>query len=257
MKKFRKYEKKISNYIQKLSKLRVKEKLRQLVYKIGIYHISDFELIKETPSQKIFPCQVGILFTGDFNNKLFDKIKVNLEQIFNSFFYNIRNLGEYTFSKVLFLKGTKKEFKEKRKSNKKLKLHPTNKFYKILIDKKKEENLDIICVITELPIFSSKDDNIIFLFGEAQLQHQCCIVSTLTLNETFYNRNEDQNLFEHRIIKEFIHEIGHLILGPGHCQNNSCVMRFSKDVEEIDQKSFKLCENCRSNLNDIRERFNF
>ena len=257
MKKYRKYEKKLSKYIQKLSKLRFKEKLRQLVFRIGIYHATDFELIKETPSQKSFPCHAGVLYTGDFGNNLFKKIKLYLDQIFNSFFYSIRNLGEYTFTKVLFFKGIKKEFKEKRKNNKKLKLHPTNKFYKILIEKKKEENLDMICVITELPIFSSKDDKILFLFGEAQLQHQCCIVSTLTLNETFYNRIEDQNLFEQRIIKEFIHEIGHLILGPEHCQNNVCVMRFSKEVEEIDQKSYKLCENCRNKLNEIRERFNF
>ncbi|MFX1314036.1 MAG: hypothetical protein ACFFHD_15730 [Promethearchaeota archaeon] len=257
MKKFQKYEKKLSKYIQKVSKLRFKEKLKQLVFKIGIDHATDFKLIKETPSQKIFPCHAGVLYIGDFSNNLFDKIKLHLAQIFNSFFYSIRNLGKYTFSKGLFFKGVKKEFKEKRKKTKKLNLHPTNKFYKILIEKKKEENIDMICVITELPIFSSKDDKIIFLFGEAQLQHQCCIVSTLTLNETFYERVEDQNLLEQRIIKEFIHEIGHLILGSEHCQNKSCVMRFSKVVEEIDQKSYLLCENCRNKLHDIKERFNF
>ncbi len=257
MKKFQKYEQKLSKYIKKLSKLRFKEKARKLIFRIGIFHTTDFELIKETPRQKIFPCHAGVLYTGDFSNNLFGKIELHLDKIFNSFFYDIRNLGEITFSNELFFKGIKKEYKEKRKNNKKLKLHPTNKFYKILIEKKKEEGLDMMCVITELPIFSSKDDKIIFLFGEAQLQHQCCIVSTLSLKETFYNRIEDQILFEQRIIKEIIHEIGHLILGPEHCQNNSCVMRFSKEVEEIDQKSYNLCENCRNKLSEIRERFNF
>ena len=60
-----------------------------------------------------------------------------------------------------------------------------------------------------------------------------------------------------RILKEILHEVGHLILGPDHCLNNSCVMRFSKDIKEIDDKSNELCEPCKIKSEKIREQFNF
>ena len=34
-------------------------------------------------------------------------------------------------------------------------------------------------------------------------------------------------------------------------------MKFSKAVEEIDNKSYRLCEECRSKLDNIREELNF
>ncbi|MFX1410036.1 MAG: hypothetical protein ACFFA6_06770 [Promethearchaeota archaeon] len=257
MVKFQKYEEKLSKYIRNLSKIKFKDKLRKLVFRIGIYHQDEFELIEETPKQLVFPCHLGVLFCGDFTNSLFQILKINLNQIFDSFFYDIRNLGDYTFSKELFDKGVKNEYEKTRKNNKKVGLHPTNKFYQILINRRKEEILDMILAITNLPIYSSTDNNILFLFGETHLKHRCSIVSTLTLKETFYNRQHDQYIFNDRVIKETVHEIGHLLLGSEHCENNSCVMRFSNDIEEIDKKSISLCEKCRKKLSKIRLNFNF
>ena len=151
----------------------------------------------------------------------------------------------------------RKEYKELKKKNDKLSIHPTNKFYQILINERTKENLGMIIALTELPIYSSTEDNIIFLFGEAHLKHRCSVVSALKLREWFYNRPSDNKIFHERIIKEIIHEVGHLLLGPGHCQTNSCVMRFSNIIEEIDEKKFDLCQNCKAKLNMVREEFNF
>ena len=175
----------------------------------------------------------------------------------DSFFFEIRNLGQFNFPKDQFSKGVKKEHKELRTTNHKLSIHPTNKFYQVLINKRMEEKLGLIILLTDLPIYSSSDDNILFLFGETHLKHRCSVVSTLKLKEQFYYRQRDDSLFHQRIIKEFCHEIGHIILGADHCEEVSCVMRFSKNIEEIDEKSFDLCKICEIKLNKIRQEFNF
>ena len=165
-------------------------------------------------------------------------------------------MGLFSFSKKNYSKGIQKEYKELRKSNKKLSIHPTNKFYQLLIDKRIEEKLGMIISLTDLPIYSSTEVNILFLFGETHLKHRACIVSTLKLKESFYYRKNDQALFFKRIIKEIIHEIGHIILGSEHCEESTCVMKFSETVEEIDEKSYNLCSICKGKLNNVRNRFN-
>ena len=173
------------------------------------------------------------------------------------FFFTIKNLGNYSFSYELISKGIKKEYKEMKKSSDRIKMHPTNKFYQILINKRIEENLGMIIAITDFPLYSSSNDNILFLFGETHLKHRCCVVSSLKFKEQFYNRPANNRIFEQRIIKEVVHEIGHILLGPDHCLNNLCVMRFSHEVKEIDQKSFDLCYKCEAKLNRVRAHYNF
>lgn len=246
---------KLQKYVQKIRIY--KEKLKKLITRIGISYTEEFELKDEVSNKLLFPCHLGILFFGDFDIDFFERIKFQLNQVFDSFFFDIRNLGSYNFSIKQFSKGVKKEYKEMKKSSDKMKIHPTNKFYQILINKRKEENLGLIIAITDLPIYSSSNDNILFLFGETHLKHRCCVVSSLKLKEQFYNRPENYQLFEERALKEIIHEIGHLIINPNHCLKNSCVMRFSKDVREVDKKSFNFCNRCKQKLNDIRELFNF
>ena len=257
MKKFQKYQKKIKKYRSKLSKVKFKEKLNALVSKVGIQYPVKFKLVDREIKEILFPCHLGILFCGKFEVVLFEKTRNELERVFDSFFFDIRNLGEFNFTIKAFSKGIKSEYEEFDNSKKMLEVHPTNKFYQILIDKRIENRLDLIIAVTDLPIYSSSNDNIAFLFGEAHLKHRCCVVSSLKLKEQFYNRPKNKNLFEQRIIKEIIHEIGHLILGLEHCNNESCVMRYSGEIEEIDTKSFKLCEDCALKLKSVRANYNF
>jgi len=248
MPKFEKYQQKIRKY---------KEKLKKLVTRIGIFYSEEFELVDDELKKLILPCHLGILFYTDFDANLFRQIESYLNQVFDSCFFEVRNLGKFNFSKKLLSKGVKKEYKEMKGINDKLSIHPTNKFYQLLIDIRTKEKLGMIIVLTDLPIYSSSDDTILFLFGETHLKHRCSVVSTLKLKEQFYDRQKDNVLFGQRVIKEIIHEIGHILIGFTHCEENSCVMRFSKDIDEIDKKSYYLCETCKTKLSKIRKDFNF
>ncbi len=246
---------KLQKYQQKIRKYKVK--LKRIITRIGISYSEEFELRDEALEKLILPCQLGILFFGDYDIHFFEKIKSKLNHIYNSFFFNIHNLGVYNFSSKTFSMGVKKEHKEMKKTYEKIKIHPTNKFYQILIDKRIEENLGMIIAITDLPLYSSSDDNILFLFGETHLKHRCCVVSSLRFKEQSYISGDLHYLFEQRVIKEIIHEIGHIFLGPGHCLDNSCVLRFSHEVKDIDQKSFGLCNKCKTKLDHLRVINNF
>ena len=248
MPRFQKYEQKIRRY---------KDKLKNLITRIGISYTDEFELNSEAPKTLSLPCHIGFLFFGEYNEVLYEKIIFYLEKIFDSFFFSIKNLGTYNFSFKLISKGVRTEYREMRKSSDKIKIHPTNKFYQILINKRIEENLGMIIAVTDLPLYSSTDDNIVFLFGETNLKHRCCVISSLKLKEQFYNRVPNSIIFEQRVIKEIVHEIGHIILGSNHCLNNSCVMWFSHDIKEIDNKLFDLCDRCKTKLTQIRTNYNF
>ncbi len=55
------------------------------------------------------------------------------------------------------------------------------------------------------------------------------------------------DLLQERIIKEAVHELGHL-LGLPHCKDPECVMYFSNTLSDTDRKSKNFCEKCQQNL---------
>jgi archaemetzincin len=96
-----------------------------------------------------------------------------------------------------------------------------------------------------------------FVFGVAKLPKNqslkssgFALISIVRLKEEFYRRPEDHLLFELRVLKEAIHELGHTF-GLSHC-NNSCIMKFSNYIEQTDKKPSKFCESC---LNKLEEFF--
>ena len=84
-----------------------------------------------------------------------------------------------------------------------------------------------------------------FVFGEAQLNGGCAVVSTYRLRQEFYGLPPDRALLEERLIKESVHELGHT-LGLTHCDNYECAMAASHAVEAIDFKGRSLCAGCRA-----------
>ena len=73
------------------------------------------------------------------------------------------------------------------------------------------------------------------------------IVSTHRLAQEFYGLEPDRGLFVERLIKEAVHELGHLH-GLTHCSNRRCVMAFSNWIGDTDYKSYRLCHRCRRKL---------
>lgn len=86
-----------------------------------------------------------------------------------------------------------------------------------------------------------------YIFGQAILGKSVAIASVFRLRNELYGMKQDEELLLSRTIKEVIHELGHTF-GLIHCQNQSCVMRSSTYVEEIDLKSSSLCAGCREQL---------
>jgi len=83
-----------------------------------------------------------------------------------------------------------------------------------------------------------------FVFGEAQLDGTCAVVSTARLREEFYGLPASADLLLDRLIKEAVHELGHTF-GLRHCGDWRCVMSSSHAVERLDVKGAEFCGACR------------
>jgi archaemetzincin len=83
-----------------------------------------------------------------------------------------------------------------------------------------------------------------FVFGEAQLEGNCAVVSIARLREEFYGMPARDAVLRERLLKESIHELGHTF-GLRHCSDWSCVMSSSHGVELLDVKGAEFCRVCR------------
>ena len=82
-----------------------------------------------------------------------------------------------------------------------------------------------------------------FVFGEAQLNGRCALMSGHRLHQEFYGLPEDEALYLNRCEKEAVHELGHT-LGLKHCDNFECVMRYANSIADIDIKRNVFCPGC-------------
>jgi archaemetzincin len=88
-----------------------------------------------------------------------------------------------------------------------------------------------------------------YVFGEAQLGGVGALVSMHRLNNRLYGLPDNDQLLRERLNKESIHELGHTY-GLLHCSTPGCVLSPSTYVEDIDQKSDRVCHECRTQLSD-------
>ena len=86
-----------------------------------------------------------------------------------------------------------------------------------------------------------------FVFGEAQLEGRCALVSLCRLREEFYGLPPRDDLLKERLLKEAVHELGHTF-GLRHCDDWNCVMASTHAVERLDVKSAAFCPGCRRAL---------
>ena len=82
-----------------------------------------------------------------------------------------------------------------------------------------------------------------YVFGEAQLDGRCAVISFHRLDEVFYGFPPNPRLLEERLHKEAIHELGHTF-GLLHCESYECIMHSSTAVEEVDVRPIDFCTEC-------------
>ncbi len=107
----------------------------------------------------------------------------------------------------------------------------------------------LVTGIIDYDIFAS---GLEYLFGEADPVEGISVVSIARFREEFFGREPDQALLRNRLVKEALHEMGHLY-SLRHCPEKTCIMHFSGDVEITDQKTESFCPDCRGTLKEVMD----
>ncbi|MBI5894835.1 MAG: hypothetical protein HZB24_02065, partial [Desulfobacterales bacterium] len=76
-----------------------------------------------------------------------------------------------------------------------------------------------------------------YVYGESQLGGKSAVVSLHRLFDI------DRQVVYLRAAKIGVHEVGHL-LGLEHCWQAGCLMRFSKQLEQLDRLALGFCASC-------------
>jgi archaemetzincin len=91
--------------------------------------------------------------------------------------------------------------------------------------------------------FDAYSNGLNFIFGEAQMIGRVGVIYLSRLRQEFYGQTSDVGLFQQRIIKETVHELGHLFR-LSHCEKCRCVMHFSNSLKDTDFKDYNFCDRC-------------
>ena len=109
-----------------------------------------------------------------------------------------------------------------------------------LLKKFKHNKKTKILALFDIDAYSSAFD---FVFGEAYYQGRIAAVYLPRLRQEFYGLKPNSSLFYERLVKEAVHELGH-IFGFVHCKNTRCVMHFSISLHCVDTKDRTFCQSC-------------
>lgn len=95
-----------------------------------------------------------------------------------------------------------------------------------------------------------------YVYGEAQLGGTACIISSHRLQVEEASGNPGHMSLEGRIIKEALHELGHTF-NLRHCPEDSCIMHYCRNIDDVDRKTDQLCRHCKVLLGDELKRIRF
>jgi archaemetzincin len=95
-----------------------------------------------------------------------------------------------------------------------------------------------------------------FVLGEAFHKGRLGAIYLPRLKQEFYGLKRDNEPFYIRMVKESVHELGH-VFGFLHCQNPTCVMYFSNTLGDTDNKERSFCQICKTrNFSSFKQQEN-
>ncbi len=121
------------------------------------------------------------------------------------------------------------------------------KIIKYIHEMFKDTKYDYILCLGDIDAYA---DGLNFVFGQASPIYRIACVYTRRLKPEFYGQKPDTELYITRIVKELIHEFGHL-LGLSHCVNRECVMCFSNSIVDVDRKTPYFCDDCKRRIEGL------
>lgn len=183
---------------------------------------------------------IDLLQTGDLDQSVLVKLSKSLKLIFKEFNISVDIIEETIALEEAEYNPIRRQYDASKILN------------KIIYYAKNKQSFRILGVMDE-DIFSSPLN---FVFGIAINPNikfpevpVVALISITRLREKFYRRHENSALFELRILKEAIHELGHTF-SLEHC-NKFCIMRFSNSLADTDDKPPKFCDSCMKKLKNF------
>lgn len=169
---------------------------------------------------------------GAIDNFILDHLQDNLSLIFAADVYigKRQPLPEYAYNKARRQYSSLEILKEIAKN-------------------KKDKEKKILAVINK-DLYAG---GLNFVFGQASSEDGICAISITRLYPSYYRLPKNKNLFLKRVLKETVHEIGHL-LNLRHCPDSRCVMHFSYTIEDTDKKDCRFCAKCTAILRQKQAR---
>ncbi|MFO7987755.1 MAG: archaemetzincin family Zn-dependent metalloprotease [Desulfatiglandaceae bacterium] len=82
-----------------------------------------------------------------------------------------------------------------------------------------------------------------YVFGLAQIEGQCAVISTCRLLPEYHGQGPDPVLLMERVKKTALHELGHT-LGLTHCRDRRCIMYNATTIGDTDFKHSQFCPTC-------------
>jgi archaemetzincin len=119
-------------------------------------------------------------------------------------------------------------------------------FLSIAEDIRMKERCFASLVLTEVDIFATSTN---YVFGLANLERGIAVVSSHRVHPSFWGIVERRDFFETQWGKVVTHEFGHTV-GLLHCQDSSCVMKFSNSPSELYAKGTDFCKKCGRELQE-------
>lgn len=115
------------------------------------------------------------------------------------------------------------------------------------LERLKANSREKIVGVCEEDLYLPEEHNVL---GHADVVGGTAVVSLFEIRQEFYGLPEDDKKIYPRLLKESIHQAGHLF-NLSDCRNPRCVHYYSQMMADIDNKGEKFCDICQRQLTGV------